>query len=134
MSSGYSGWILILYSDAVRITLWLPAPPAVFYHPSVGTRPTGPTSRSTIIPLVELGWSEIPPKRVEEARLVQLEQLRRYQRRGHLPEYAEDLELLKTNPALWSPRCGAYQIIFDNSTGDIRGVGHRREVYRMVGR
>ena len=42
--------------------------------------------------LVELGWAEIPPDRVEEARLVQLEQLRRFRARGVLPYYAEDTE------------------------------------------
>ena len=45
--------------------------------------------------LVELGWAEIPPDRVEEARLVQLEQLRRFQARGVLPYYAEDTEDLE---------------------------------------
>ena len=46
-------------------------------------------------PLVELGWGEIPPDRVEEARLVQLEQLRRFHAGGVLPYYAEDTEDLE---------------------------------------
>lgn len=46
-------------------------------------------------PLVELGWGEIPPDRVEEARLVQLEQLRRFHAGGFLPYYAEDTEDLE---------------------------------------
>lgn len=46
-------------------------------------------------PLVELGWAEIPPERVEEARLVQLEQLRRLNVAGMLPDYAEDAEDLE---------------------------------------
>ncbi len=46
-------------------------------------------------PLVELGWGEIPPDRVEEARLVQLEQLRRFHAEGVLPYYAEDTEDLE---------------------------------------
>ena len=48
-------------------------------------------------PLVDLAWEQIPLDQVEEARLIQLEQLRRFHRRGMLPEYAEDaddLELL----------------------------------------
>ena len=46
-------------------------------------------------PLVELGWAEIPPDQVEEARLVQLEQLRRFRTAGTLPYYAEDTEDLE---------------------------------------
>lgn len=46
-------------------------------------------------PLVELGWAEIPPDQVEEARLVQLEQLHRFRTAGTLPYYAEDTEDLE---------------------------------------
>ena len=45
--------------------------------------------------LAELSWEQIPPSRVEEARLVQLEKLRRFHARGTLPEYAEDAEDLE---------------------------------------
>ena len=43
-------------------------------------------------PLVVLGWDEIPPDQVEEARLVQLEQLRRFHLRGTLPLYTPIME------------------------------------------
>ncbi len=43
-------------------------------------------------PLAQLGWEEISPDLVEEARLIQLEQLRRMHDRGVIPRYAEDIE------------------------------------------
>ena len=46
-------------------------------------------------PLAELGWAEIPADQVEAARLVQLEQLRRFHTAGTLPYYAEDTEDLE---------------------------------------
>ena len=42
-----------------------------------------------------VGRDEIPPDQVEEARLVQLEQLRRFHLRGTLPDYTEDTEDLE---------------------------------------
>ena len=42
-----------------------------------------------------MGGDEIPPDQVEEARLVQLEQLRRFHLRGTLPDYTEDTEDLE---------------------------------------
>ena len=78
------------------------------YSPGMATRTTGdvlsPFERDPADwtdqqidehPLVELGWAEIPPDRVEEARLVQLEQLRRFHAAGILPYYAEDTEDLE---------------------------------------
>ena len=49
------------------------------------------------------------------------------------PVGARVKKLRGADPALWSLRCGAYRIIF-NSTGDIEAVGHRRDVYDIVGR
>ena len=43
-------------------------------------------------------------------------------------------KLKGTNPALWSLRCGAYRIIFNVRTGDIELIGHRRDVYGVIGR
>ena len=43
-------------------------------------------------------------------------------------------KLRGTDPAMWSLRCGDYRIIFSVRTGDIELIGHRRDVYRMLGR
>ena len=50
------------------------------------------------------------------------------------PTSARVTKLKGANPALWSLRCGAYRIIFDIETGDIELIGHRRDVYNMIGR
>ena len=42
-------------------------------------------------------------------------------------------KLKGVNPALWSLRCGPYRIVFAISTGDIELIGHRREVYDVLG-
>ena len=71
-------------------------------------------------PLVELGWGEIPPDRVEEARLVQLEQLRRLFAEGVLPYYAEDAEDLELlieitgDPARFAKVCGNWRWAAEN--------------------
>ena len=43
-------------------------------------------------------------------------------------------KLRGTDPALWSLRCGAYRIVFALGTGYVELIGHRREVYDMLGR
>ena len=43
-------------------------------------------------------------------------------------------KLKGANPALWSLRCGSYRIIFDIATGRIELIGHRRDIYDMIGR
>ena len=43
-------------------------------------------------------------------------------------------KLKGANPAFWSLRCGQYRIIFRISTGLIEVIGHRDEVYDMIGR
>ena len=78
---------MVCYSDvmATRITEEVLSP--------LEHDPTGWTDRQIDgHPLVELGWAEIPADQVEEARRVQLEQLRRYRVRGKLPYFAEDTE------------------------------------------
>ena len=71
-------------------------------------------------PLVELGWAEIPPDRVEEARLVQLEQLRRFHAKGILPYYAEDTEDLEllieitADPAQFTEVCANWRWAAEN--------------------
>ena len=71
-------------------------------------------------PLVELGWHEIPPDQVEEARLIQLEQLRRFHLRGMLPDYAEDtadLEVLieiTADPARFAQVCHNWRGAVEN--------------------
>ena len=71
-------------------------------------------------PLVELGWGEIPPDRVEEARLVQLEQLRRFHAEGVLPYYAEDIEDLEllieitADSARFAEVCGNWRWVAEN--------------------
>ena len=66
-------------------------------------------------PLVELGWAEIPPDQIEEARLVQLEQLRRFRTAGTLPYYAEDAEDLEllieitTDPERFARVCAGWR-------------------------
>ena len=42
-------------------------------------------------PLVDACWEDISNSQMEEARLVQLEQQRRFRARGRLPEYAFDM-------------------------------------------
>lgn len=70
--------------------------------------------------LVELGWAEIPPDRIEEARLVQLEQLRRFHARGVLPHYAEDTEDLEllieiaTDPTRFVSVCTNWRRVVQN--------------------
>ena len=74
-------------------------------------------------PLVELGWAEIPPDRVEEARMVHLEQLRRFHVRGILPYYAEDTEDLEllieitADPTRFARVCANWRWTAENPSG-----------------
>lgn len=51
-----------------------------------------------------------------------------------IPTEARIKKLRGTSPALWSLRCGTYRIIFDINTGHIEMIGHRRDVYDLLGR
>ncbi|MCY4371654.1 MAG: hypothetical protein OXF41_20075 [bacterium] len=50
------------------------------------------------------------------------------------PTSAQVRKLKGADPTLWSLRYGAYRITFDIGTGDIELIGHRRDVYNMIGR
>ena len=71
-------------------------------------------------PLVKLGWAEIPLDQVEEARRVQLEQLRRFHAQGVLPDYAEDTEDMElliditADPARFARVCANWRWAAEN--------------------